>query len=124
MKKLACYVGLGSAGIALAFVVVWLVRPGQADASAVPDVVHVCRETGQLIIAPPQPTPAINPRTGRATLYRALYCRACGRWHAVPPSEAGGGNPLSNLCPRHRQPMSAEGPLEGLDSSALKRAGR
>ena len=81
------------------------------DESAVADVVYLCRETNEMVTAPPQTTPAVNPRTGRPTLVRGLYCEKCRKWRAVPPRDVYAGNPLSWPCPRHRQPMSPDGPL-------------
>lgn len=74
-------------------------------------VVYLCRETKQLVVGPPQPTPAVNPRTGRPTLVRSLYCAKCRRWRAVPPPDVHPGNPMTWPCPVHRQTMSPEGPL-------------
>ena len=79
---------------------------------SVKDVVYVCRETKELIKAPPQKVPATNPSTGRATLYRALYCSECRRWHPVPPPELYSGNPLTYRCPKHHRQMTASGPLD------------
>jgi hypothetical protein len=106
-----------AAGLAVLGLLVWLLVSalGGSDAAAEagPHTVYLCRETQDLVSGPPQPTPAVNPQTGRRTLYRALYCARCEQWRAIPPSENSGGNPLSNLCPRHRQPMSPTGPLPG-----------
>ena len=85
---------------------------GKASAEPAGDVVYLCRETQKLLKAPAQPVPAVNPDTGRPTLYRALYCSDCKKWHAVPPPDVFPGNPLSYPCPKHRRPMSAAGPLE------------
>ena len=74
-------------------------------------IVYLCRETQELITAPPQPTPAVNPKTGRATLVRGLYCDKCQRWHPVPPPDVHPGNPLSWPCPVHRRTMSPDGPI-------------
>jgi hypothetical protein len=81
------------------------------SASADAAVVYVCRETKQLVQAPPQQVPAVNPNTGRATLYRAMYCADCRKWHAVPPPEAFPGNPLTYRCPKHHHQMTADGPI-------------
>ena len=81
------------------------------DESAVAVVVYLCRETNEIVTARPQPTPAVNPRTGRPTLVRGLYCDKCRKWRPIPPPEVYSGNPLSCPCPRHKQPMSPNGPL-------------
>lgn len=99
--------------LTLAVVVAVTLLIGGSDAAAETGqpVVYLCRETGRVVTGPPQPTPAVNPETGRPTLYQALYCPQCQTWRAVPPSQVYGGNPLSHVCPRHRQPMSPAGPL-------------
>jgi hypothetical protein len=73
--------------------------------------VYFCRETKKPVVAAVQPTPAVNPATGRRTLVRALYCPQCKAWRAVPPDAAANGNPLATKCPKHRCPLTADGPL-------------
>ena len=68
-------------------------------------------ETGEFISAPPQPVPAVNPHTGRATLQRALYCPQCRRWHVVPPPDVLNGPPAGYPCPQHKIAMQEQGPL-------------
>lgn len=74
-------------------------------------MVYVCQETGALTVGPPQPTPAVNPETGRATLVSALYCPKCERWRAAPPLELLQRNPSAGQCPKHRVPLTTDGPL-------------
>ena len=81
------------------------------DESDAAHVVYLCRETQEIITAPPQPTPAMNPKTGRATLVRGLYCDKCRKWRPVPPPDVHAGNPLSWPCPVHKRTMSPEGPV-------------
>ena len=81
------------------------------DEPAAAHVVYLCRETREIITGPAQATPALNPRTGRATLVRGLYCEKCRKWHAVPPPDVHPGNPLAWPCPVHSQTMSLEGPV-------------
>jgi hypothetical protein len=110
MKAVTWIAGL--AALAAAVCLACLVLGGSdAAADTNSQFVYICRETGRIVTAPPQPTPAVNPETGRTTLYRALYCGKCQSWRAVPPSEVYGGNPMSNVCPRHRERMSPSGPL-------------
>lgn len=85
---------------------------GESSATEQDTVVYVCTEDKTLVNAPVQPTPAEHPETGRPTLLRALYCKTCDKWHAVPPPAVYPRDPLSYVCPRHDQPMSAEGPLD------------
>ena len=94
---------------------VWILWPsvpeGNASEHASEIVPYICRESKQIIEAPLNPVPAIHPETGRATLFRALYCAKCKKWHAVPPPEAFPGNPLTYPCPKHRVLMKQDGPL-------------
>jgi hypothetical protein len=76
------------------------------------NVVYLCKETKKVVRAPLHPTPAVNPETGRKTLFRALYCSRCKKWHAIPPSEERSGNPLRFNCPRHKSAMSLNGPVK------------
>lgn len=112
MSKAIYAAGLAVLGLIVGLLV-WAL--GGSDAAAEPGgpAMYLCRETQQLVSGPPQPTPAVNPQTGRRTLYRALYCVRCENWQAVAPSEVSGGNPLSSVCPKHLQPLSATGPLPG-----------
>ena len=110
MRTISYITGLALLGGVL-YLLVSLAGGPQASAGTDTQVVYICRETQELVSGPPQPTPAVNPRTRRRTLYRALYCPKCQIWRAVPPSQVSGGNPMSNMCPRHRQPMSPTGPL-------------
>jgi hypothetical protein len=102
--------------IGLVLIGYWLVSPtsqeGNASENSIEAVPYICRETKQIIEAPLSQVPAVNPATGRATLFRALYCSACKKWHAVPPPDVFSGNPLTYSCPKHRQPMTMDGPLE------------
>ncbi len=84
---------------------------GEQPVAAPADVVYRCGETGEFVSAPPQPAPAINPHTGRATLQRALYCPRCKRWHVVPPPDVLNGPPAGYPCPRHNTAMQEQGPL-------------
>jgi hypothetical protein len=74
-------------------------------------VVYLCQETNKVVVAPPEAVPARNPATGRYTLYRALYCGTCAKWHALPTPDARNSNPLGYRCPQHKTPMSSEGPI-------------
>ncbi|HUG91805.1 MAG TPA: hypothetical protein VML55_13285 [Planctomycetaceae bacterium] len=112
MRGIVYIAALAALGLSIC-VVISLVTGPDASAETDAQVVYLCRETQELIRGRPQPTPAVNPETGRPTLYRALYCAKCEKWQAVAPSEVYGGNPLSTVCPRHREPMSPEGPLPG-----------
>jgi hypothetical protein len=108
LKYAGLLVGVGL----LAYWVLPAGSPARSAATDSPtDVAYLCRETSQLILAPPQQVPAVNPQTGRATLFRALYCPDCQDWRAVPPPETFSGNPLTYPCPKHKRQMTATGPL-------------
>ena len=110
MKPVWWIAALLTVAVAVA-VATLLIGGSDAAAETGEQVVYLCRETGRVVAGPPQSTPAVNSATGRPTLYRALYCPQCQTWRVVPPSEVYGGNPLSQVCPRHRTPMSPTGPL-------------
>lgn len=87
----------------------WMTARG-GSAAAGEDVVYVCSETGQTVVAPLQATPAINPAIGKATLLRGVYCPKCDRWYAMPPSDHAAGNPKPLICRVHNVPMTTDGP--------------
>ncbi len=74
-------------------------------------VAYRCTETQEFVLAAPQPHPAVNPKTGRSTLMRTLYCPECEKWHVVPPPEVYNGHPVGFLCPLHQSAMQETGPL-------------
>lgn len=82
----------------------------EATGAPVRSVPYLCRESGELLLAPEGPTPAVHPQTGQATLLRALYCERCGKWLPVPPADVYRGNPLSYQCPDHEAALSSTGP--------------
>ena len=51
------------------------------------DVVYICLETQEVIEGPVEPTPAINPNTGRRTLVPAIYSNATKKWVPAPNEE-------------------------------------
>ena len=85
-----------------------------------PDPVYICRDSGRLVSMPFEPAPAVNPDTGKRTLYLALYCDTCKKWHAVPPPDVYRGNPFSYPCPVHHQPMAATGPMNNQPQEAKR----
>jgi len=102
--------GIVLAAAALAGGGLWLASRGAAPAAGA-TMVYVCSETGEVVSAPSQPLPALNPRTGRNTLLRGVYCPQCGRWYAAPPPDHFAGNPRELTCRIHNVPMTAEGPV-------------
>ncbi len=102
---LAAVIGLAAIGGAVWFRGAPATRPSQQQ------YVYVCSETGRTIVAAAEPTPAVNPETGRRTLLRGLYCDQCRKWYPVPPAHREGTNPLHQRCPKHHTPLSQNGPL-------------
>ena len=51
------------------------------------EVTYICLETKEVVTGPAQAVPAINPKTGRATLARAVYHPPTRTWVAAPPDE-------------------------------------
>ncbi|MAG92727.1 MAG: hypothetical protein CMJ48_03100 [Planctomycetaceae bacterium] len=74
-------------------------------------MVFVCTATGEVIRAEVQPTPAVNPKTKRATLMPGLYCRKCEKWYPAPPAEVLQRVVNGAACPKTGWPLYAEGPL-------------
>lgn len=99
---------LGCVAVAAVAAGVWLYRrqPQQPPPPDLPaEITYICRESGELVRLARQPTPAVNPRTGRATLVQALWCPTCRRWYPEPPPEARERMPAAPLCPEHGTPL-------------------
>lgn len=83
--------------------------PADSVAETVPpaadEVTYFCRETRTFVRAPRQPTPAVNPATGRKTLVLAMYCPECRAWQAAPPAELRDRFPAGPMCRKHRIPL-------------------
>lgn len=62
-----------------------MVAPSPA---AIPEADYICRETQEVFRLRATETPAINPRTGRATLVPAVYDREAECWMPGPPLDA------------------------------------
>ncbi|MGQ0636010.1 MAG: hypothetical protein ACT4QC_15475 [Planctomycetaceae bacterium] len=69
------------------------------------EITYICRETKKLSRGPRQPTPAINPKTGRATLVQALYCPTCRKWYPAPPAALSERMPGGPVCPKTGTPL-------------------
>ena len=73
-------------------------------------VVYVDRKTKEVFILEDSfETPAVNPKTGKRTLLRGLYCPECEKWYAVPPLEVIRRNPKSVFCPKDKTKMVLDG---------------
>lgn len=113
MKKILIPLIASTIVVGSGYLGVRLFRPrAVADSPAPAEIMYVCRETGALILGPRQPTPAVNPKTGRATLAQALYCPQCGGWRAAPPAELRDRFPAGPVCPKHRAPLAESGPSD------------
>ncbi len=112
MQSLKYILLLATVGVAAYWILPSRSSRGNVSRDTTEDVMYLCRETKQRMQAPPQQVPAMNPQTGRATLYRALYCAECKGWRAVPPPELYPGNPLTYRCPKHHRQMTSSGLLE------------
>jgi hypothetical protein len=102
--------------IGIAAVVVLGITAGAAmfrgwhGAAAAAPLVYVCTETGETFRLPPQSVPGVNPKTGRKTLFRGVYCSECNRWYAAPALNHQAGNPKPLTCHIHKIAMTFDGP--------------
>lgn len=55
--------------------------------------------------------PITHPENARSQLQPAMYCEQCRKWYPVPPLDELNRNPGAGRCPRHRTPLSLEGPV-------------
>ena len=82
-----------------------------AEAANGESTAFICRETNEVFAADKLASKTANPKTGRATLVPALYCRRCEKWYPAPPLETLQRKPGAALCPKTGEPMSMSGPL-------------
>lgn len=78
--------------------------------AVVTPIVYFCTETGETFRALPQGVPAVNPKTGRRTLFRGVYCAECKRWYAATTPNHRPGNPKPFYCHVHKTAMTFDGP--------------
>ncbi len=102
---------VAAVGAGALYTVVTMRASGDGDGAESQMYVYVCTDTEEVIAAPAQATPAINPGTGKRTLLRALYCSECAIWIPTAPSAIDSGNPLRTHCSTHGTPLSITGPL-------------
>ena len=76
-----------------------------------PELVFVCRESGEAFVLRAHSAIEKHPRTGQSTLKPGLYCDQCQKWRASPPLNVLQQNPSASLCPIHKSPMSKNGPV-------------
>ncbi len=74
-------------------------------------VAYYCKETKKIIVTTKQETPAINPETGRRTLFPTMYCEQCKAWRPIPSVEQAQKNAGARKCPKCKKMMLVEGPL-------------
>jgi hypothetical protein len=84
------------------------------------EITYVCRETKVLSRGPRVATPAINPKTGRATLVQALYCPECRKWGPAPPPELRERFMAGPVCPVHRAGLLETEPADSVSSTLKK----
>ncbi len=101
---------IASAALAAGLAAATALSIGGRHTGSAAAIVYVCTETGQVLSAPPQPVPAINPATGRRTLVRGVYCAGCNRWYAAPAPDHRTGNPRPPVCRIHHVAMTFDGP--------------
>jgi hypothetical protein len=107
--------GIALAAMMMAATGYWLLAgraaPPTASGPTPPaEIMYVCKETHRLIQGPRQPTPAVNPQTGRATLVQVLYCAKCNRWHLEPPPAIRDRMPSGPRCLKHNCPLLEQAP--------------
>lgn len=82
------------------------------DGESPAPIVYVDTRTKAVVLAErTADLPAVNPATGRRTLMPGLYCAKCRKWYPAPPLDVQQRNPASRKCPKHRTPLTADGPL-------------
>lgn len=64
----------------------WLARSGPPPVTG-NEVTYVCLETREVIDGPAQDVPAINPKTGRRTLVRAVFSTRTNEWVPIPSED-------------------------------------
>ena len=102
MKKLVVCFGAVLVAVAVYFMGRSMTdAPSAAAAPPSAEIHWICRETGELSRGPRGEAPAVNPRTGRATLVQALYCRRCNKWYPAPPEAVRERMPAGPQCPAH-----------------------
>ena len=110
MKLLASF-----ALVILIGLIVWMnFRPDASTAARhladIPQVVFVCRDTGELFLGQARPTPARHPKTGQPTLLLGLYCPQCQEWRIAPAVEQL-QHQSRPRCRKCRSPLELAGPL-------------
>lgn len=99
----------------VAAVTVFIAGCGTSDETASdvpPKMVFVDVKTGEAKALPATAeVPVMNPDTGRRTMMPAMYCETCAKWYPVPPAEQLNRAKEAGMCPQHKTPLKAEGPM-------------
>lgn len=75
------------------------------------EMVYFDRATKKPVVAAAgDEVPAKHPVTGKRTLVPALYCSKCKNWYPAPPLDLQQRDPNARNCPRHKIPMTMNGP--------------
>ncbi len=72
---------------------------------------YICNQTKQVFAASEVQNSNVNPKTGKSTLVRGMYCVKCDRWHPGPPKEAMANRAVQPTCPIHKTPLKSVGPI-------------
>jgi hypothetical protein len=100
----------------------WYKRAAPLEAGPAPatEITYFCRETKALSRGPRAPTPAVNPKTGRATLVQALYCPRCRKWGPGPPAELREQLMAGPVCPVDRTALLETAPADSPSTNRPK----
>lgn len=96
----------------------WLIARSWGDAEGravqpneLPEMVFVCRESGDMFVGRARPIPAIHPHSGRPTLMQGWYCPERQHWVAGPSYEEVQRTGQPPVSPRRRLPLLEQGPI-------------
>jgi hypothetical protein len=81
------------------------------------DVTYFCTETREVVEGPVQDVPAVNPKTGRRTLVRAVYSNKTKEWIPMPSDEVLRRNRQALAQDDGQSPLAFEPPEEPEDDS-------
>lgn len=83
----------------------------EPDRETPKQIVYFDRATKKPVVAAAgDEVPAKHPVTGKRTLVPALYCKKCKKWYPAPPLDLQQRDPNARNCPRHKVPMTTDGP--------------
>lgn len=77
------------------------------------EVAYICTETKEIVRGPAMPEPALNPKTGRRTLVRAVYATTTQQWVPAPPEQVLRQNRQKYSSNDGKSPLAFAPPAEG-----------